>query len=81
MKVNLDLVDVYPDDGHLHLFVPFMDSDLGAVIGDPHIFLSPADYMSYMQPTRPRYFQCAVRNAFFLGITRPQMAECQVPPS
>lgn len=47
----IELVDVYPHKRNLHLVFPFMESDLEAVIRDRNIFLSPADYKSYMQMT------------------------------
>lgn len=47
----IELVDVYPHKRNLHLVFEFMESDLEAVIRDRNIFLSPADYKSYMQMT------------------------------
>ncbi|KAG0571123.1 hypothetical protein KC19_6G212900 [Ceratodon purpureus] len=47
----IELVDVYPHKRNLHLVFEFMESDLEAVIKDRNIFLSAADYKSYMQMT------------------------------
>lgn len=47
----IELIDVFPHKGNLHLVFEFMETDLEAVIRDRNIFLSPADIKSYIQMT------------------------------
>jgi len=66
----IELVDVYPHKRNLHLVFEFMESDLEAVIRDRNIFLSPADYKSYMQMTLKGLAVCHKKWILHRWVTR-----------